>query len=366
MTGNLLIAAAQYLRMSTEHQQYSTANQACRIQEYAESHGFTVTRTYADSAKSGLWLKGRPGLRDLLRDVTQGGMEYKAILVYDVSRWGRFQDADEAAHYEFLCKSAGIPVHYCAETFVNDGSLPSSIMKALKRAMAGEYSRELGVKVSAGQTRLAALGFWQGGPPGIGYRRMLVSADRTPKQLLATGERKSLTTDRVVLVPGPAEEIAVVREIFRMFTVKRMSLRAISIELNNRKVPSPMNANWTHSVVQTLVSHPKYVGCNVFNQTTSPLGSAEIRRPRKEWVISAGAHQGIVDPATFAKAKRNSGELDEPQTNDEILDGLRFLLTAKGRLSGRMIDMAPGMPCARTVWRRFGSVRKAFELIGYK
>jgi hypothetical protein len=31
------------------------------------------------------------------------------------SRWGRFQDADESAHYEFLCKSAGIPVHYCAE-----------------------------------------------------------------------------------------------------------------------------------------------------------------------------------------------------------------------------------------------------------
>ena len=198
MTGNLLISAAQYLRMSTEHQQYSTANQECRIQEYAESHGFTVTRTYADSAKSGLWLKGRPGLRDLLRDVTQGGMEYKAILVYDVSRWGRFQDTYEPADYEFLCKSAGIPVHYCAETFVNDGSLPSSIMKALKRAMAG-HSRELGVKVSAGQTRLAGLGFWQGGPPGIGYRRMPVSPDRTPKQMLATGERKSISTDRVVL-----------------------------------------------------------------------------------------------------------------------------------------------------------------------
>jgi DNA invertase Pin-like site-specific DNA recombinase len=363
MTGNLLIAAAQYLRMSTEHQQYSTANQECRIQEYAKSHGFTVTRTYADSAKSGLWLKGRPGLRDLLRDVTQGGMEYKAILVYDVSRWGRFQDTDEAAHYEFLCKSAGIPVHYCAETFVNDGSLPSSIMKALKRAMAGEYSRELGVKVSAGQTRLAELGFWQGGPPGIGYRRMLVSPDRKPKQLLAAGERKSITTDRVILVPGPAKEIALVREIFRMFTVERMSLRAISIELNNRKVPSPMNANWTHTVVRTLVAHPKYIGCNVFNQTTSPLGSAEIRRPRKEWVICAGAHQGIVDPATFAKAQEILAGLTNRKTNDEILDELRALLRAKGRLSVSVIDKAPGTPCARTVWRRFGSIGNAIRLI---
>jgi hypothetical protein len=55
--------------------------------------------------------------------------------VYDVSRWGRFQDSDEAAHYEFVCKTAGAPVHYCAEMFANDGTLLSTIMKALKRAM---------------------------------------------------------------------------------------------------------------------------------------------------------------------------------------------------------------------------------------
>lgn len=162
------IPAAQYLRMSTEHQQYSTENQTRCIQQYAQSHGFTVTRTYSDSAKSGLRLKGRPGLRELLRDVTEGNTDYRAILVYDVSRWGRFQDTDEAAHYEFVCKSAGIPVHYCAETFVNDGSLPSSIMKALKRAMVGEYRRELGIKVFVGKKRLAEFGFWQGGPLATG------------------------------------------------------------------------------------------------------------------------------------------------------------------------------------------------------
>ena len=128
-----LVPAAQYLRMSTEHQQYSLVNQSASIHKYAETHGFTVVRTYSDPAKSGLFLKNRRGLRDLLQDVTGGNTEYKAILVYDVSRWGRFQDTDEAAHYEFLCKSAGVPIHYCAEAFINDGSLPSSIMKTLKR-----------------------------------------------------------------------------------------------------------------------------------------------------------------------------------------------------------------------------------------
>jgi len=343
MTERIAKPAAQYLRMSTEHQQYSFQNQAHRIREYAEANGFTVTRTYSDSAKSGLWLKNRPGLRELLRDVAQGNTDYKAILVYDVSRWGRFQDTDEAAHYEFLCKSAGIPVHYCAETFANDGSLPSSIMKALKRAMAGEYSRELGVKVFAGQKRLAEMGFKQGGPPGLGLRRMLVSADGKRKQLLANGERKNIATDRVILVPGPEEEIQLVQEIFRLFTVKGWSLKAISRQLNRRNVPSMKNATWTHSVVRTLITHPKYIGCNVFAQTTTRLGSPQVARPRTEWVIVPGAHQGIVDPATFAKAQEILARLTLHKTNEHVLDDLRSLLKAEGRLSGK----APGFHRAR-------------------
>src|ERR1700677_1447653 len=211
MANHLIVAATQYLRMSTEHQQYSLENQSKAILNYAESHGFQVVRTYSDAAKSGLVLRHRIGLQQLLRDVVGGVSTYRVILVYDVSRWGRFQDTDESAHYEFLCKSAGVPVHYCAETFANDGTLPSLIMKALKRTMAAEFSRELGVKVLAGQKRLAGLGFKQGGMPGYGLRRMLISASGVPKKELAKGERKSIATDRVILVPGPVHEVQCVR-----------------------------------------------------------------------------------------------------------------------------------------------------------
>ena len=47
------IRAAQYVRMSTEHQKYSTENQRDMIQEYAETHGMSIVRTYADDGKSG-------------------------------------------------------------------------------------------------------------------------------------------------------------------------------------------------------------------------------------------------------------------------------------------------------------------------
>src|SRR5882724_2955899 len=154
--------AAQYVRMSTEHQQYSTENQLDAIETYARVHNMEIVRTYSDSGKSGLNLVGREGLRDLLRDVETGRADYSAILVYDISRWGRFQDADESAYYEYVCKRAGISVQYCAEQFENDGSPVSTIVKGVKRAMAGEYSRELSAKVFAGQCRLIQRGFKQG------------------------------------------------------------------------------------------------------------------------------------------------------------------------------------------------------------
>ena len=93
-----LVPAAQYVRMSTEDQQYSIANQEAAIQTYAKSHGYVVASTYADAGKSGIEIKHRKELRRLLSDVVSGRAKYRAILVYDVSRWGRFQDVDEAAH----------------------------------------------------------------------------------------------------------------------------------------------------------------------------------------------------------------------------------------------------------------------------
>jgi DNA invertase Pin-like site-specific DNA recombinase len=216
-----LVRAAQYVRMSTEHQKYSTDNQSAVIRLYAAKRGFEIVRTYADEGKSGLKLAGRDALKQLLSDIENRDADYAAVLVYDVSRWGRFQDPDEAAAIELMCKRAGIQVHYCAEQFENDGSIGSSIIKTVKRAMAGEYSRELSVKVFAGQSHLIRLGYRQGGPAGFGLRRLLVDEDGVPKGELGRGEHKSITTDRVILVPGPTEEFATVREVYRRFVRER-------------------------------------------------------------------------------------------------------------------------------------------------
>ena len=108
-------------------------NQRDKLREYAAQRGIEIVRTYADDGKSGLRIDGRQALQRLIKDVENGAVPFQVILVYDVSRWGRFQDADESAYYEYICRRAGIQVAYCAEQFENDGSPVSNIVKSVKR-----------------------------------------------------------------------------------------------------------------------------------------------------------------------------------------------------------------------------------------
>jgi DNA invertase Pin-like site-specific DNA recombinase len=66
------ILAAEYVRMSTEHQRYSTENQSDSIRRYAEQRGITIVRSYADHGKSGLRVDGRDALKRLIDDVQTG------------------------------------------------------------------------------------------------------------------------------------------------------------------------------------------------------------------------------------------------------------------------------------------------------
>jgi Resolvase, N terminal domain len=91
--------AAQYVRMSTEHQQYSPQNQTDVVQQYAASHNMDIVREYSDHGRSGLNIAGRDGLNQLMSDVEAKRTDFTSLLVYDVSRWGRFQDVDESAYF---------------------------------------------------------------------------------------------------------------------------------------------------------------------------------------------------------------------------------------------------------------------------
>ncbi len=361
-----LIPAAQYVRMSDEAQHYSIENQKTAIQEYAARHRFLIVKTYADAGKSGVIAKNRPALRQLLKDVVSGNTGYKAILVYDVSRWGRFPNNDEAAHYEFMCSSSGIPLHYCAEPFTNDGTATSSLLKALKRSMAAEFSRELGEKVFRGKTRIVQLGFWVGGTAGYGYRRLMVSADGKRKQILEFGEHKSLDTDRVILVLGPRVEVERVREIFSMALDGR-GCTAIARDLNRMEKFKCSGRPWYCRDVYNIVTNPKYAGCNVWYRGTQRLHEKRSAVEPEHWISKRDAFAPIVDHETFDRVQAALPRRSDSLWPDErILKKLRRLLASKGYLSESLILRTSGMPGANTLHDHFGTYRQLYEAVGYQ
>ncbi len=354
-----------YVRMSTEHQQYSTENQADAIAKYANSQGLTIVQRFVDFGKSGLTLTGRTALRDLLRTVESGQADFEKILVYDVSRWGRFQDADESGYYEYVCKRAGVYVHYCAEQFENDGSLSSSLLKTLKRSMAGEYSRELSVKVFAGQCRLIELGYRQGGHAGFGLRRQLVDRENKPKGLLDLGEQKSLQTDRVVLVPGPEDEVSVVRDVYESFTVDRRSEKEIAELLNERGVASDLGRPWSRGTVHQLLTNPKYIGANVYNRNSFKLKKKRVANPAEMWIRRDQAFEAIVPFDLFVQAQEIIEARHYRLADEDMLQQLRGLLDRVGTLSGVVIDEDEETPSSGAFRSRFRSLHRAYSLIGY-
>lgn len=357
--------AVTYVRMSTEHQQYSTSNQMDALRDYAKRRGFNIVREYSDEGKSGLNIQGRDSLAQMIQDVQEGRLKIDAILVYDVSRWGRFQDADESAYYEYICRRAGVAVHYCAEQFENDGSPVSTIVKGVKRAMAGEYSRELSSKVFQGACRLIQLGYKQGGTAGFGLRRMLVDQTGQKKATLKMGEHKSLQTDRVVLVAGPDEEVQIVRWIYDAFVSEGKMESEIAALLNDRGILTDFGRAWTRCTVHQLLTNEKYIGNNVYHRTSFKLKRKHVENPPDRWIRADGVFEGIVAPETFAKAQEVILERSKKLTNEQMLEYLRALLKQRGRISGVVIDEEENMPSSAAFRHRFGSLVSAYRLIGY-
>ncbi|MBI1372489.1 MAG: recombinase family protein [Phycisphaera sp.] len=351
--------------MSTEHQQYSTENQAKVITQYAQQRGYEVVASYEDGGKSGLTFGGRQSLQQLIKDVQDGRTEFKNILVYDISRWGRFLDADESAYYEFICKRAGVRVHYCNEQFENDGSIQANVLKGLKRTMAGEYSRELSVKVFQGQCNLIEKGFRQGGPAGYGLRRMLIDQSGASKGLLKRGEHKSLQTDRVILVPGPDEEVRIVLLIYEMFIRQHKVESEIAEYLNGQGIKTELGRDWTRATVRQVLTNEKYIGNNVYNRRSFKLKQKRVVNPPDMWIRADGAFEGIVDPATFYTAQGIIQERSRRFSDEEMIELLKKLLAQHSDLTAHLIDDTDGLPSSACFRARFGTLGDAYRLAGY-
>lgn len=355
--------AAQYLRMSTDHQRYSIANQRAFIEKFAADRELDIIQTYEDAGLSGVTVDRRRGLQALLADVLSGKAPYSVILVYDVSRWGRFQDADEAAHYEYLCREAGMEIIYCAEPFANDSF--GSVMKQLKRVMAGEYSRDLSVKVRAGRRAKAARGRALGGWPPYGFRRQVINRDGSAGPILQDGERKGRLDQEVQFVWGPPEERDVIQCIFDMYVAGARSQTEIAYYLNALNVPWRDGTPWTNCRVQRMLRCELVAGFRAYGKSIVELGQRTYYSDHSDWKY-VRVLDPMIDIATYVAAQERMGALKRgrKKTAEEMVKELEALVRRQ-RPTLKAIASS-GKMVGPTAYRdQFGSIREAYAQAGY-
>jgi DNA invertase Pin-like site-specific DNA recombinase len=360
-----LTRAAAYVRMSRESQVYSPVNQMTLIGKYASDHDMQIVKTYSDEGISGLRIENRPGLRALLTEVVGGDADFSKLLVYDVSRWGRFQDIDESGHYEFICRRAGVDVIYCAELFGSDNSLISAFGKMLKRGAAAEFSRELSVRIFRAKCHLASRGFSMGGTPPFGMRTVLVDSNGKRIYGPISADRKVYNDYRLSLVPGPVREVRVIREVFRRYVELGESVTQIMRYLNASGAPTKTGVKWQLKGVIRILENEKYAGTQVYNTKSGKMGTRQRRNPASEWIRKPNAFPHIIEPEVFEKAQEIRRERRRKLSDEELLVLLRRLLAKRGRLTERMIVRQKDMPCIDEYVNRFGSLFNAYRIIGY-
>lgn len=366
MVGTSVLKAAQYLRVSTERQDLSLEFQRATNTAYALEHGYEIVRTYADEGLSGINLKNRPGLKALLGDILGGVADFTLVLVYDVSRWGRFQNPDQSAHYEFMCVEAGVQVAYCAEPFDNDGSPTATLIKQIKRAMAAEYSRDLSQKVSLARRTIRAQGFWVGGNPPYGYRRQVVDRSGQPSDSpdLSVWQKRQGVHTRLIL--GPANEVAIVRRIFQMYSRPKMKVASIVRWLNTNNIPNNTGRAWVSARVCHLLQNETYVGNLVAKHRIAEVGGdRKVLLPEQEWIVAEDAVPAIVSKRIFRKAQRKHWLNAQSISDEAVLEDARRVAQEQGTLSSSLLNRF-GRWGSLLYQRRFGGMQRLRALVGVR
>lgn len=335
-----------------------------QIALFCAREGFEIVRTYSDLGRTGLTARGRKGLARLLADVCETP-PFRTLLIADPSRWGRYQDPDEAAHYEFLCRAGGVDVRYCN---IDPGDVEASpadhVLKSVTRLLAAEFSRQRSEHTQLGLARVTARGGWGGGLAPFGFGRVADGPCQKAPQSLRNGELKPHPSSLVRLAWGPPEEVALVRRIFRCFLEEVQSPPTIARRLDAEAAPCRGGA-WTPRRVRAVLQCELVIGVLATGKSVWRLRERERRVAPQGWrrqtILPA-----MIPPADFHEAQlRLASDPGRRHGSRELLADLRRLLARHGRLD-RALVKAEGRFTVRAYGLRFGALQTAFRAVGFR
>lgn len=300
-------AIGYYRHSAEDKQENSVLIQSKDTEKLLAEQGVELIHTEADEGVSGVDAK-RPGFERLLNDwiMNPEAPKFKYVCVYDVSRWGRFQDKDEAGYWEFICRKYGKTLIYVSHGWPKGGEendMVDGLRTSIERYAAAEFSRKLSRDVFKGCIEISGQGYSVGGLASYGLARLLLDEQRKPISRLERGQHKSISNQRVTLTPANDQTTETVKIIFESFIKKWLRPEEIAERLNIEGIPSAAGKLWDREKVIRVLSNETYTGSIVYNKTWSRLKRKQRSNPRSEWVVSRNAFEPIISLETFTTAQ---------------------------------------------------------------
>ena len=359
-------AVAYYRHSAQDRQENSVELQQEQVRKFAAENAIEIIREFADKGKSGLSVEGRDQFNAMIHDyVETETIDFELVLVLDVSRWGRFQETDLSAYYTGLCLQHGKQVIFTTIGFPKQNDLLHGLHLSIERYRAASYSRELSGKVWKGCAKIASGGYWAGGSPPYGTRRMLLDEKRNPVRLLEIGEHKAIHNQRVRLTVSDGPEVDIVRRIFMAFGQDAKDVKEIAAALNADAILSPGGGHWDVGSIWTILKNEIYAGNMVWNKSSQKMKSASHPNPQSDWVSAENAFDPIVPRDLFFTVqgiiKGRWHERMRRGSKEEMLVRLRGLFDRYGMVSGSLIAASADMVSPSTYAHHFQSVDLAYQ-----
>ncbi len=298
-------AVAYYRHSAEDKQDFSVPLQRERTEKFAAENGIEIIHEEKDEGVSGL-TANRPGFKRLFEQwvTNPNAPAFQFVIILDETRWGRFQDLDEAATYRRLCTKHGKElIRVMRGITAEKDRLASSIVTAVEGFEGARFSERLSEKVSYGSLNIAKQGYSVGGTACYGLARLLLDESKQPKGILKKGEHKAISNQRVTFVPANNEDTEIVKEIFDRFVNTLELPQEIADGLNQRNVLSPSGGAWKSETIHRILDNEAYIGTLIYNRTSNKLKRGHKQNPKEEWVIVADAFPRIIERRIFEMAR---------------------------------------------------------------
>lgn len=312
-------AVAYYRHSAEDKQENSVAIQREQVERFAKKENIQIVEHFKDEGISGL-TANRPGFQELFNTWVTNPQADRIdyILVYDASRFGRFQEMSEVWRWLGLCNERGIRLATATRGLPrNETSVVDSFIITLDFSMSGEFSKVLSEKVAYGSIKVAEQGYSAGGTAPYGYSRVLLSEDRERIGILEVGEHKIISNQRVTFEPSQKGEADVVKRIFREFVELGYLPMEIALGLNRGAIPTAQDRLWTAQGITKILTNETYIGTRVYNKTWGKLKHKKRHNPQSDWVRCLNAHEALINMEVFHKAQERLYWL-RPRTRSHI------------------------------------------------